>query len=97
MVGIWKQITKITDFEAKWVKTGQPKNLWHPQEQTFLNLVLLDEGSHLLVMMSKKLNSFCSASSEIIEVKVCQTQTDRQTKSQVLCHQIVGKWIFSSS
>ena len=30
-VGILKQVTKMTDFEAKWVKTGRQKQLWYPE------------------------------------------------------------------
>ena len=42
---IWKQTTKMSDFEAKWVTTGQQEQFWHPQIFSEM-LFWVDMGSY---------------------------------------------------
>ena len=56
----------------KLLKKGLQKQLWEPNVQTFFNWFLV------LFQLKINFSPFCSASPEIIGVKVDHRQTDRQ-------------------
>ena len=68
-------IPKMGVFDAK---TGLQKLLWQPKLQTFFEMVSIFEFMRVEAKKIRKTVLGARARQKIIEVKICNRQTDRQ-------------------